>query len=167
MTATSEAATRRRGPGRPWPKGVSGNPSGQPRDIPAAVAECRRLALAHVPAAVERLADMLDSTDERVVVAAACGLMDRAGVAPRAWEGERLEVVASVDVDALRAQLAARVAGLVQPALPPAEVPEQATLPAGEEPTGAGPSPARGAAQAGGSAGVQALASGVPKVEVG
>jgi len=114
MSATSEPATdRRRGPGRPWKPGQSGNPSGQPRDIPAAVAECRRLALAHVPTAILRLASLLDSDDERIVAAAATALMDRAGVAPRAWEGERLEVVASVDVDALRTSLAARVAGLV------------------------------------------------------
>jgi hypothetical protein len=83
------------------------------RDIPAAVAECRRLALAHVPAAIDRLASLLDSKDERIIAAAATALMDRAGVAPRAWEGERLEIVATVDVDALRASLAARVAGLV------------------------------------------------------
>ena len=114
MTESSDPTrTRRRGPGRPWPKGVSGNPGGLSRDIPAAVAECRRLALAHVPRAVDRLASLLDDSDPRVVQSAATALMDRAGVAPRAWEGERLEIVAAVDVDALRASLAQRVAGLV------------------------------------------------------
>jgi hypothetical protein len=28
---SSESSKRRRGPGRPWPKGVSGNPAGRPR----------------------------------------------------------------------------------------------------------------------------------------
>lgn len=117
-TATSGA---RRVIGRPWKPGQSGNPSGLPRDIPAAVHECRRLALSHVPRAVQRLAELLDSSDERVVAAAATAIMDRAGVAPRAWEGERLEV-AVVDVDALRAKVEERLARLqpvdVQPALP-------------------------------------------------
>jgi hypothetical protein len=115
MTAVSQPAnTRRRGPGRPWPKGVSGNPTGQPKDIAAAVAECRRLALSHVPRAVAKLAELLNSEDERVVAAAATALMDRAGVAPRSWEGEHLEVVASVDPAALRSLLEARLARLAK-----------------------------------------------------
>ncbi len=114
MSATSEPATdRRRGPGRPWRPGQSGNPTGLPREIPAAVAECRRLALAHVPTAILRLADLLDSEDERVRVAAATAIMDRAGVGPRSWEPDRLEVAHTVDVDAMRTVLAQRVAGLV------------------------------------------------------
>ena len=113
MSANSEAAIpRRRGPGRPWQPGQSGNPTGLPREIPAAVAECRRLALAHVPTAILRLADLLDSEDERVRVAAATAIMDRAGVGPRSWEPDRLEVVATVDPDVLRAVLAQRVAAL-------------------------------------------------------
>lgn len=78
----------------------------------------------HVPRAIERLAELLDDEDPRVVASAATALCDRGGVAPRAWEGERLEIVPAVDLDALRASLAARIASLAasrQPAeLPPA-----------------------------------------------
>jgi hypothetical protein len=135
MTANSTPAKRRRGPGRPWPKGVSGNPSGAPKDISPLVFECRRLALSHAPHAIERLAAMLDSKDERVVVAAAEGILDRAGLKPFALEPERHEVaVATVDVEALRASLAARVAGLAAAhpaeALPPHVPPQRSEAPA-------------------------------------
>src|SRR5512142_2305331 len=108
MAANSEPVTnesgraRRRGRGRPWKPGQSGNPSGLPKDIAPAVAECRRLALEHVPYAISRLVLLLDSEDERVVREAATALMDRAGVGPRSWEPERVEITATVDVDALR-----------------------------------------------------------------
>lgn len=99
-----------------WLRGAaSPNPSGVSRDIVPLVAEARRLALSYAPKAVETLAKLLDSEDERVRVAAAEGLLDRAGLRPYSLEPERLEVTAvPVDVDELRAQLAARVASLVQ-----------------------------------------------------
>jgi hypothetical protein len=76
--------------------------------------EARRLALSYAPKAIERLAEMLDSDDERVVVAAAEGLLDRAGLKPFSTEPERHEVItASVDVEATRLTLAARLAALV------------------------------------------------------
>ncbi len=112
MTAISEPA--RRGPGRPFPPGVSGNPSGLSKDIAPLVAEARRLALSHAPKAIETLAKLLDSEDERVRVAAAEGLLDRAGLRPYSLEPERIEVSTPVDLDALRAALAVRVAGLVE-----------------------------------------------------
>ncbi len=109
---------------------MSGNPSGLPKDIAPAVAEARRLALSYAPRALKRLGELLDSDDERVVATAAEALLDRAGLKPYALEPERHEVaVATVDVDALRATLAARVAGLAQ--LAPSDSKARAALPAG------------------------------------
>lgn len=118
--------------GRPWKPGQSGNPSGMPKDIAPLVLEARRLALSYAPRAIERLAELVGSKDERVAVAAAEGLLDRAGLRPYALEPERHEVaVAAVDVDALRATLAARVAGLAQLSGRPPESGARAALPAG------------------------------------
>jgi hypothetical protein len=110
-------------PARPWVKGgPSPNPGGRPR----VVHEVRELARAHTARAIERLADMLDDEDGRVVVAAASTLLDRGWGKPE--QAVVAEVsVAAVDVDALRATLAARVAQLASrtsgpeatPALPP------------------------------------------------
>lgn len=106
-------APRNRGPGRPFKPGQSGNLKGRPPAPPEVVA-CRAGARAYVPAVVERLAILaLESPDERVAVAAGLALCGVAGVAPRAEEGQRIEIVSTVDLDALRATLAARVAGLV------------------------------------------------------
>ena len=114
MTAESSTTnTAKRIVGRPWPKGVSGNPGGWGKDVPALIRKARLLALQYAPKAVHTLANLLDSDDERVRVAAAEGLLDRAGLRPYSLEPERVEVVASVDVDALRASLAQRVAGIV------------------------------------------------------
>lgn len=84
MTSQS---SQRRGPGRRWKKGQSGNPGG----IPAAVLEARRLALEHAPKAIRRLAALLDSKDPRVRLAAAEGLLDRAGVKAIALDEQRGE----------------------------------------------------------------------------
>jgi hypothetical protein len=76
--------------------------------------KARRLALKHAPKAIATLAALLDDEDPRVRIAAAEGLLDRAGLKPYALEPERLEVTAiPVDVDALRAALVARVEALV------------------------------------------------------
>ena len=66
------ASGRRRGLGRPFPRGVSGNPGGRPR----AVLDVQELARAHTPDAIRALVAALDSPRERV--AAACALLDRA-----------------------------------------------------------------------------------------
>jgi hypothetical protein len=113
-TSLENLEKRNRGPGRPWKPGESGNPSGLSKDIAPLVLEARRLALSFAPKAIERLAAMLDSEDERVVIAAAEGLLDRAGLKPYALEPERHEVaVATVDVESMRAALAARLTALV------------------------------------------------------
>jgi hypothetical protein len=126
-----------------WLKGAaSPNPSGLARDVAPLVAEARRLALSFAPKAIATLAALLDDQDPRVRVAAAEGLLDRAGLRPFALEPERLEVTAvPVDVDSLRAQLAARLGALIQaaaPALPAAEADIPGALSPAESPADVG-----------------------------
>lgn len=65
------ATKRRRGPGRPFARGVSGNPGGRPR----AALDVQALAREHTPQAIATLAKELD--DERLCVSAAVHLLDR------------------------------------------------------------------------------------------
>ena len=62
------------------------------RPKPKPPAELRAELLAHAPAAVAVLAELLHSADERVALAAAVGLLDRAGLRPYSPEPERVEV---------------------------------------------------------------------------
>lgn len=58
----------------PFVKGSSGNPGGRP----AVIKEVRELAQKHAPAAIERLAMLVQDPDGRVAVAACNALLDRA-----------------------------------------------------------------------------------------
>ena len=79
---TRDAQTAPAQAGRPWPKRISGNPSGLPRDIVPLVQEARRIVLSHAPHAIAMLAVLLDDEDPRVRVTAAEGLLDRSGLFP-------------------------------------------------------------------------------------
>ncbi len=106
-------STPSRDPSGRWQRGIaSPNPGGIPRGTAGLIERARRLALSYAPRAIKTLADLLGDGDPRVRVAAAEGLLDRAGLKPFSLEPERVEVTATVDVDALRAALAARLAGL-------------------------------------------------------
>ena len=59
-----------------WVKGVSGNPSGRPKED-ALVREAKDLARAKCPAAIERLVQLMDSADEKVSLAACNSVLDR------------------------------------------------------------------------------------------
>jgi hypothetical protein len=107
-SASEASAPKRRGPGRPFEKGKAANPGGYPRELHGKIMRARRLALKYAPKAIETLAELMDDHDPRVRVAAAEGLLDRAGLRPYALEPERIEVRSSVDVEALRAILVAR-----------------------------------------------------------
>lgn len=59
--------------------GHSGNPGGMPKWV----REVRQLAGAKSPRAIERLAELVESEDGKIAVAAATALLDRAGVSPK------------------------------------------------------------------------------------
>lgn len=57
----------------PFEKGQSGNPGGRPKEN----AEVKRLAREHGVTAIKKLAALMESDDERIVVAACQTLLDR------------------------------------------------------------------------------------------
>jgi hypothetical protein len=93
---------RRRGPGKPFVKGLSGNgfgipfkpgESGNPSGRPKALHDVVELARTHTPAAIAALVDALNNPRERV--AAATVLLDRAwGRAPQVVVGDEERPVA-------------------------------------------------------------------------
>lgn len=60
-------------PGRPFPKGTSGNPGGRPKGNEDLKEACRQ----HTPEAIERLVFWMRSNDSRASVSAAEKLLDR------------------------------------------------------------------------------------------
>jgi hypothetical protein len=109
--------------GRPYPKGVSGNPGGLPAGVRGKIERGRRLLLKLMPKAIAALEVLLDDPDPRVRSQVALGVIDRAGLRPFGLEPERVEVMHTVDVEALRASLAARLEALAAaggPEEPPA-----------------------------------------------
>lgn len=103
---------RRRGPGRPFPKGVSGNPGGMSKEAGEQVAEAKRLGASLAPSSMRRLKLLAKSKDERVALAACVAILDRVGLRPFSTEPERLEVAHTVDVEALRRLLVSRAEAL-------------------------------------------------------
>jgi hypothetical protein len=57
----------------PFEKGKSGNPGGRPKEV----AEVRKLAQVHGPAAIERLVELMASENERTAVAACEAILNR------------------------------------------------------------------------------------------
>lgn len=75
MTENSRGTAKRRGPGRPFPKGVSGNPGGRPKVI----AEVRELAREQTSRAIAALVGVMEQgQSEAARVSAAQILLDRA-----------------------------------------------------------------------------------------
>ncbi len=68
------SASPRHGPGKPFEKGVSGNPGGRPK----VVGRVRELARAHTEAAITVLVENMADADPRVRNIAAGMLLDRA-----------------------------------------------------------------------------------------
>lgn len=94
MAASTEtSAKRRRGPGRPFQKGQSGNPAGRKAEI----GPLKELAREHTAAAVETLVKALKAKGERTRVAAAEVLLDRGwGKATQHHEVDAGDELASV-----------------------------------------------------------------------
>ena len=84
--AANSARARQLAGLRPFPKGVSGNPSGRPKKN----RDLERTAESYVSEAVKVLADALKDDDAKVRIAAANALLDRARGKPKqAVEVER------------------------------------------------------------------------------
>jgi hypothetical protein len=85
MAANSALTTKRRGPGKPFEKGKSGNPSGRPK----VVAEVQELARAHTVTALNTLVEIAKSgRTDAARVAAASAILDRGyGKPPQALTG--------------------------------------------------------------------------------
>ncbi len=79
MAENNGRTAKRRGRGRPFPKGESGNPGGRPK----ALREVLDLARAHTVRAIERLAELVESGDEGIALRAADVLLDRAWGKPQ------------------------------------------------------------------------------------
>ncbi len=94
-------------PGHLWKTGQSGNPGGRPK----AALRVRDLARTHTETALKTLVDCLTSGDERVRVAAATAILDRAWGKPIAAVAEPEETqpneLASLSEDELKAIIAA------------------------------------------------------------
>jgi len=74
MAENTPGTAKRRGPGRPFPKGTSGNPGGRPK----AVAEVRELAQRHTATAIQTLVALMQGAkSESARVAAAQAVLDR------------------------------------------------------------------------------------------
>lgn len=93
---------KRRGPGRPFQPGRSGNPGGRPKHD----GWVRELAQANTERAIQTLVDALDSADERIRLSAANALLDR-GWGRASSEAERIAAMRD-ERDDVRARLAGK-----------------------------------------------------------
>lgn len=70
---SDQSATRRRGPGRPFRPGQSGNPGGRPKDTD----DVRQMAQRHTPEAITRLVAWMRSENPKASVTASLALIER------------------------------------------------------------------------------------------
>jgi hypothetical protein len=86
--------------GRPFPKGVSGNPGGKPK----VAGEVRALLEGNTLKAAEKLIAMLNDSDTKIALAAANGILDRVLGKPR----QAVEVESRPSVNAVLAAFLTR-----------------------------------------------------------
>ena len=133
-TASSDPNSnpQRRVLGRPFPKGVSGNPSGRPKRDPTLQEICRMLK----GKTIQVVAGLLDSNDEKVRLAAVTAVWDRGWGRPPQAVALAVDDASGANLARSRAILAAgfgRLAGLAaepDPAFP--EDPQLAAERAGD-----------------------------------
>jgi hypothetical protein len=87
----------------PWQKGESGNPAGYPKKY----AQVVKLARAHSPRAIQRLAELIESDDERVALVAAQAVLERGWGKPREFADE-CEPTYTAQPDASRLSISER-----------------------------------------------------------
>ena len=94
MAENNETTTKRRGPGKPFQKGVSGNPGGRPKTIE----EIRDLARSYTAEAMQSLLRIATSgKSESAVVAASNAILDRGwGKAPVTFGDEDRKMIRSM-----------------------------------------------------------------------
>ena len=74
--ASSAGISRKQPSGKPFPKGVSGNPSGRPK-LPEDVKHVRELARQYTQQAIDALAEVMAGNSPNARVSAAQALIDR------------------------------------------------------------------------------------------
>lgn len=85
MAENSQRSASKRGKGKPFAKGRSGNPGGRPKESD----DVKALARQHTVAAITRLVYWMGTDNPKASVSASVALLDRAwGKAPQALTGE-------------------------------------------------------------------------------
>lgn len=98
--------------GRPYLSGQSGNPGGLSAAMWDRIRRGRLRLSKLIPKAIRVIDGLLDDPDPEVRQKTATAVLDRVGLRGWSIEPERVELTTPVDVDALRAVLAVRVAAL-------------------------------------------------------
>lgn len=112
MAENNGQTAKRKGSGRPFPAGMSGNPGGRPKVI----AEVRDLARQHTRKAIQTLVKVMQlGESDSARVAAANALLDRGYGKPRTDQPVTLDVMDGALADRGRAVLSAMTSGRLTP----------------------------------------------------
>lgn len=103
VPATKDDAGYQVGPGRPplhtrFQKGQSGNPTGRRKTVD----HIRKLAEQQSEKALNKIVELMDSSDERVAYMAATKIVEIAGITPKQLENDNTAKSAAVTVNIVR-----------------------------------------------------------------
>ena len=90
-TSSETTAKKKRGPGKPFTKGQSGNPSGRPKANP----EVKEILKAASLDAARKLVALLESRTEKIALAAATEILDRTMGRPETTGKVQVDMVLS------------------------------------------------------------------------